>query len=202
MAALNCTAHGRPRRHRVREPRPALSIGRGERRDHSTEFCRCRRLEPMIPDPRLPAQLLQARVTVLLIALNVLVFLFEFSLDPFTRNDFIAPSASSPTASTGCAVLTSMFLHGGWMHLHRQHALPLGLRRQHRGHPRPRASTCSSTCSAALAAAMGQYPHRPRFARPHGRRQRRHRRRHGRLHGQVPPLPHRPRRLVPHHLHH
>ena len=29
-------------------------------------------------------------------------------------------------------VLTSMFLHGSWMHLHRQHVVPLAVRQQHR----------------------------------------------------------------------
>ena len=33
----------------------------------------------------------------------------------------------------GLRVLLSMFLHGGWMHLARKHALPLDLRRQRRG---------------------------------------------------------------------
>src|ERR1035441_3192675 len=73
-------------------------------------------------------------VTVLLIVVNILVFLFEVSLDPYSRNDFIAtyPRARSlPLAERA--------------HLHvpprllapraRQHVVPLDLRRQYRGHP-------------------------------------------------------------------
>src|SRR4051812_37813530 len=56
-------------------------------------------------------------VTVLLIVINVLVFLFELSLDPYTRNDFINVYGLVPEQFSYRAVLTSMFLHGGWMHL-------------------------------------------------------------------------------------
>src|ERR1039457_4453836 len=56
-------------------------------------------------------------VTVLLIVINILVFLFEVSLEPFARNEFIATYGLVPDQFSFLSVLTSMFLHGGWMHV-------------------------------------------------------------------------------------
>jgi membrane associated rhomboid family serine protease len=56
-------------------------------------------------------------VTLLLIVVNLLVFFFELSLDPYTRNDFIAAYGLVPDHFTMLNVLTSMFLHGGWLHV-------------------------------------------------------------------------------------
>jgi membrane associated rhomboid family serine protease len=56
-------------------------------------------------------------VVVGLILVNVLVFLFELSLDTFTRNDFIAIYGFVPEHFSLASIFTSMFLHGGWMHL-------------------------------------------------------------------------------------
>ena len=56
-------------------------------------------------------------VTMLLIVVNVLVFLYEFSLDEYSRNDFIGHYGLIPARLHISAFLTSMFLHGGWMHL-------------------------------------------------------------------------------------
>ncbi|NWF83603.1 MAG: rhomboid family intramembrane serine protease [Bryobacteraceae bacterium] len=56
-------------------------------------------------------------VVVGLIVVNVLAFLFELSLDTFTRNDFIAVFGLVPERFNWMSVFTSMFLHGGWMHL-------------------------------------------------------------------------------------
>jgi membrane associated rhomboid family serine protease len=56
-------------------------------------------------------------VTVLLIVVNILVFLFEISLEPFARNEFIATYGLVPDQFSFLSVLTSMFLHGGWMHV-------------------------------------------------------------------------------------
>jgi membrane associated rhomboid family serine protease len=56
-------------------------------------------------------------VTVLLIVVNILVFLFEVSLDPYSRNEFIAAYGLVPDQFSFLNVLTSMFLHGGWMHV-------------------------------------------------------------------------------------
>ncbi len=56
-------------------------------------------------------------VTILLIAVNALVFLFLLTLDPFTRNDFVFAFGLVPDRFHWSAILTSMFMHGGWMHL-------------------------------------------------------------------------------------
>ena len=56
-------------------------------------------------------------VTVSIIVLNVLAFLYEFSLDPYELNFFIAHYGVIPTRFQWMDVLTSIFLHGGWMHL-------------------------------------------------------------------------------------
>jgi len=56
-------------------------------------------------------------VTILLIVVNILVFLFEFSLDPETQNAFIAAYGLIPDQFHFFNVITSMFLHGGWMHV-------------------------------------------------------------------------------------
>jgi len=56
-------------------------------------------------------------ITVLIIVLNVVVFLHEFSLDEYSRNHFIMYYGLVPARFHFSAVLTSMFLHGGWMHI-------------------------------------------------------------------------------------
>jgi membrane associated rhomboid family serine protease len=56
-------------------------------------------------------------VTILIIVVNVLVFLFELSLDPFSRNHLISVYGVVPERLDYTTLLTSMFLHGGWMHL-------------------------------------------------------------------------------------
>jgi len=56
-------------------------------------------------------------VTMFIIAVNVLVFLFQVSLDEFSLNDFVHSYAVVPAHLQMSTLLTSMFLHGGWMHL-------------------------------------------------------------------------------------
>ena len=62
-------------------------------------------------------------VTYSLIALNTLLFLFEVSLPPFQLNRFLyefglVPALFTANPAAGAVtVLTSMFLHGGWIHL-------------------------------------------------------------------------------------
>ena len=56
-------------------------------------------------------------ITVLIIVLNVVVFLHEFSLDEYSQNHFIAHYGLIPARFHFSSVLTSMFLHGGWMHI-------------------------------------------------------------------------------------
>ncbi len=56
-------------------------------------------------------------VTAGLIVVNVLAFLYEISLDPFSLNHLIAAYGVIPDRFDPSTLVTSMFLHGGWMHL-------------------------------------------------------------------------------------
>ena len=56
-------------------------------------------------------------VTILIIVLNIVVFLYEFTLDDYSQNYFIANYGLIPARFHASAVITSMFLHGGWMHI-------------------------------------------------------------------------------------
>jgi len=59
----------------------------------------------------------QPVVTILLIVVNMLVFLFEFSLDPESQSAFVDYYGLIPEHFRFSGVLTSMFLHSGWMHV-------------------------------------------------------------------------------------
>jgi membrane associated rhomboid family serine protease len=56
-------------------------------------------------------------VTVAIIVINILVFLYEFSLDGYSQNEFMYRYALIPDRFRFANVFTSMFLHGGWMHV-------------------------------------------------------------------------------------
>src|SRR6266404_2671761 len=56
-------------------------------------------------------------VTGLIILVNVVVFIYMLTLDPYTQNHFIAEYALTPSRLHLSAIITSMFLHGGWMHI-------------------------------------------------------------------------------------
>ncbi|MCZ2080500.1 MAG: rhomboid family intramembrane serine protease [Bryobacteraceae bacterium] len=56
-------------------------------------------------------------VTILVIVMNVFVFLYEVSLDDYSRNAFISTWGMIPARFEYTDMLTSMFLHGGWLHL-------------------------------------------------------------------------------------
>jgi membrane associated rhomboid family serine protease len=56
-------------------------------------------------------------VTVALIVVNSLVFLHQVLLPPRALELFVAQYALIPAFFSWGAVLTSMFLHGGWMHV-------------------------------------------------------------------------------------
>src|SRR5258708_5059593 len=56
-------------------------------------------------------------VTLLLIVANVLVFLYELSLGGNQLNRFIATYGIVPDRLHASSVLTSMFIHGGWLHI-------------------------------------------------------------------------------------
>jgi membrane associated rhomboid family serine protease len=56
-------------------------------------------------------------ITYLLIALNVLVFFFELSLDSKDVAEFIFAFGLVPAEFNWVNVITAMFVHGGWIHL-------------------------------------------------------------------------------------
>jgi len=56
-------------------------------------------------------------VTVALIAVNVLLFLYQVSLNPYELNDLISGYGIVPERLQPATVVTSMFLHGGWLHI-------------------------------------------------------------------------------------
>jgi membrane associated rhomboid family serine protease len=56
-------------------------------------------------------------VTMALIAINVLAFFYELSLDDFSLHHFIEMHGTVPRNFEVSDLFTSMFLHGGWMHL-------------------------------------------------------------------------------------
>jgi membrane associated rhomboid family serine protease len=61
-----------------------------------------------------------AVVTASLIAVNTLVFLYQATLNPYDLNAFVTQWGIVPDQMRGLGLLTlvtSMFLHGGWMHL-------------------------------------------------------------------------------------
>lgn len=56
-------------------------------------------------------------VTIILIVLNALAFWFELLLPAPERQVFIRDFGIVPAAFTWSSVITSMFLHGGWLHV-------------------------------------------------------------------------------------
>src|SRR5580692_7365101 len=56
-------------------------------------------------------------VTTMLIVACALVFLHEISLDDFSRNYFVDKYAMVPARLNPATLLTSMFIHAGWMHI-------------------------------------------------------------------------------------
>ena len=56
-------------------------------------------------------------VTIALIVVNMLAFLFELSLGPYLRDRFLMVYGLVPERASLVTMFTSMFLHGGWMHV-------------------------------------------------------------------------------------
>lgn len=56
-------------------------------------------------------------VTIALIFVNLAVFLYEISLPEYQLNRFIRQYAIVPEYFRPSMLITSMFLHGGWMHV-------------------------------------------------------------------------------------
>jgi membrane associated rhomboid family serine protease len=59
----------------------------------------------------------QSTVVISLIAANLLIFFYEISMDPSQLNVFIARHGIVPDRFHLTPILTSMFLHGGWLHV-------------------------------------------------------------------------------------
>src|SRR5215469_2854443 len=58
-----------------------------------------------------------AKVTGALIAVNLLVFLYQLTLPAYADNQFVEQWGLVPDRLHLSALFTSMFLHGGWMHV-------------------------------------------------------------------------------------
>ena len=56
-------------------------------------------------------------VTAIIIAVNILIFLYEASLNPYTQNAFIDHYGLVPAHFHISAIFTSMFMHAGWLHV-------------------------------------------------------------------------------------
>ncbi len=56
-------------------------------------------------------------MTSIIIAINVVVFLYQVSLDPYSQNYFMSTYGIIPAHFHLSTLFTTMFLHGGWMHL-------------------------------------------------------------------------------------
>jgi membrane associated rhomboid family serine protease len=56
-------------------------------------------------------------VTILLIVMNLAIFLYELSLDPYSQNHFMTVWALTPSHFHVIDLFTTMFLHAGWMHV-------------------------------------------------------------------------------------
>lgn len=56
-------------------------------------------------------------VTITLVVINLLAFFYEVSLDDFSLHQFLSEWGTVPRDFHFVSVLTSMFLHGGWMHV-------------------------------------------------------------------------------------
>jgi membrane associated rhomboid family serine protease len=56
-------------------------------------------------------------VTISLIGVNLVIFLYQAALDPYTLDAFVSRWGIVPDQLRLITLLTSMFLHGGWLHV-------------------------------------------------------------------------------------
>src|SRR5579863_8198932 len=71
----------------------------------------------MIPLRALDRTYTRPTATLAIIAVNVLAFLLELSMPPWARDRFIFQYAIVPDQLHYSTLITSMFLHGGWLHI-------------------------------------------------------------------------------------
>ncbi|HEX5431151.1 MAG TPA: rhomboid family intramembrane serine protease [Bryobacteraceae bacterium] len=58
-----------------------------------------------------------AKITITLIALNMAVFLYQTTLSPYALNRFVLEWGLVPDRLRVVTLFTSMFMHGGWLHI-------------------------------------------------------------------------------------
>jgi membrane associated rhomboid family serine protease len=71
----------------------------------------------MIPLKSSEPHYTRATVTLVIIALNVLVFLYELSMPSYALNRFTMQYGLVPDRMRYSSILTSMFIHGGFLHI-------------------------------------------------------------------------------------
>jgi len=71
----------------------------------------------MIPLKALLRRNNAATMTILIIAINILVFLWEWTQPPYRQGVFVMHYAMVPDHLRPVTFVTSMFLHAGWIHL-------------------------------------------------------------------------------------
>ena len=197
---LELPGFGGPRRHRLGRRGPRIDgLGRetlfaGVLRTHRP------RLTAMFPlrddAPRFDTPF----ITLALIVVNVAVFVYQFSLaieSPGAQQTFIETFGAIPLRAEQALagrypliegigpVFTSVFLHGGWLHLIGNMWFSVDLRRQRRRRVGP--LHLSVVLSGLRTPGIPDaHPGEPGIDGAGGRSERRHRGRHGRLPGEVP----------------
>jgi len=71
----------------------------------------------MIPLKSSEPHYTRATVTLVIIAINVLVFLYQLTLPNYALNRFIMQHGIVPDRLHYSSILTSMFIHGGFLHI-------------------------------------------------------------------------------------
>jgi membrane associated rhomboid family serine protease len=56
-------------------------------------------------------------VTIAIITVNALVFLYQLTLDDYSLYNFVTSFGMVPARLNPVSILSAMFLHGGWLHL-------------------------------------------------------------------------------------
>ena len=111
MAALNCTRLGARGGIATADEARDL-IERGERRSHPDYQPHC-----MIPLRSSERVYSRTVVTGSLIALNTVIFLYQNTLSYYRLDQFVTNWGIVPDDLRLITLFTSMFLHGGWLHL-------------------------------------------------------------------------------------
>ena len=114
MAALNCTAIGARGGLKTLAEAKALMAKAERRSQREFETGATRR---MIPLRDTQPSYSRPVATIGIIVINALIFLYQISLPDYELNHFIAQYGVVPDRFHYSALVTSMFLHGGWLHV-------------------------------------------------------------------------------------